>query len=369
MTNWLQISRVTKYDPSTKETPEGALAKTQAAKDDLAQRLGYSDFAEMVAQAVAGQTLIVGGLIRTSLLDADAVILAGSEYSGVVIDGTNGLVSTASVGGNTIQLKVNATEGISIYNGANKVFGVTTDGYVYSARLYNDQNPGSYLQIAPDDETTGATMLMMYQVSGGGTVPRKKMKFKTSGTVAAIIEAIVKEAGSDVDGVSSLSVRHGSAMFMCAGHLNEEQGYVRIRAGNSSGVANGLAYWYAGAGDKVEGMFRFGTNYADFNQFYVDNDGMKFQRYRAADDVYRVFNVPMMQSGTVTLNETSETTVTFPVSFPGTPRVILTPQTTTGGVIAGKVRSKSATEFKAITGGSAGTGSNAYDWIAIYGAG
>ena len=69
----------------------------------------------------------------------------GVSYAGVEIDATNGFVSTATIGGNTIQTKANATEGFSIYKGSDKVFGVDTDGRVFATSLSNIDNSTYYM--------------------------------------------------------------------------------------------------------------------------------------------------------------------------------------------------------------------------------
>lgn len=83
---------------------------------------------------------------------------------------------------------------------------------------------------------------------------------------------------------------------------------------------------------------------------------------------YRVHSDANIQirTGQCTLNTSSEVWVAFSSAFPGTPgAVMLTPQTTTSGVIAGKVRSKANTGFNAIIGGS-GFSNILFDYIAIY---
>ena len=72
-----------------------------------------------------------------------------------------------------------------------------------------------------------------------------------------------------------------------------------------------------------------------------------------------------IQCGSVTLNSSTEASVTFPQKFQGTPKIVLTPRTTTSGVIAPKVRSRSASGFAAIIGGSGFSGI-VCDWIAMY---
>lgn len=46
-----------------------------ASKDDIAKKLGYSSYADMVNKASAGNTIINGGYIRTSLIDADTLVV------------------------------------------------------------------------------------------------------------------------------------------------------------------------------------------------------------------------------------------------------------------------------------------------------
>ncbi len=50
-----------------------ANTKASAAEDALAQKLGYTDFADMAAQAAASKTIIDGGYIRTALIRAAAI--------------------------------------------------------------------------------------------------------------------------------------------------------------------------------------------------------------------------------------------------------------------------------------------------------
>lgn len=72
-----------------------------------------------------------------------------------------------------------------------------------------------------------------------------------------------------------------------------------------------------------------------------------------------------IQRGQVTLNSTSNVTVTFGTAFSGTPTIVITPQTVTSGVIAPKVNSKSSSQFAAVIGGT-GFSSIVCDWVAIY---
>lgn len=46
-----------------------------ASKDDIAKKLGYSSYADMVNKASAGNTIINGGYIRTSLIETDTLVV------------------------------------------------------------------------------------------------------------------------------------------------------------------------------------------------------------------------------------------------------------------------------------------------------
>ena len=45
-----------------------------SSKEDLAKKLGYANYSDMVSAATAGNTIIEGGHIRTSLIEADALV-------------------------------------------------------------------------------------------------------------------------------------------------------------------------------------------------------------------------------------------------------------------------------------------------------
>lgn len=45
-----------------------------SSKEDMAKKLGYASYADMVSAATAGNTIIEGGHIRTSLIEADALV-------------------------------------------------------------------------------------------------------------------------------------------------------------------------------------------------------------------------------------------------------------------------------------------------------
>ena len=74
-----------------------ANAALNAARNDVALRLGYANYADMVAAATAGNTIIDGGYIRTELIDTTDIVFSGTlsgatgTFSGKVhVDGLSG---------------------------------------------------------------------------------------------------------------------------------------------------------------------------------------------------------------------------------------------------------------------------------------
>jgi hypothetical protein len=59
-----------------------------AARDDIAFRLGYTDFADLVTKAEDGQTIISGGFIRTSLIEVDNLFAENILSQTAAITGT-----------------------------------------------------------------------------------------------------------------------------------------------------------------------------------------------------------------------------------------------------------------------------------------
>lgn len=66
-----------------------------ASKDDIAKKLGYSSYADMVNKAYAGNTIINGGYIRTSLIEADALVV--KTLNAVNAKGINTLVDKEGI--------------------------------------------------------------------------------------------------------------------------------------------------------------------------------------------------------------------------------------------------------------------------------
>ena len=241
-------------------------------------------------------------------------------YAGVKIDATNGFVSTATIGGNTIQTKANATEGFAIYNGTDKVFGVSTDGYAYANRLYDPDDESAYAQIGAVSGEAGRSALTLYQTVSGYTTHRERIRFKSYGTTAFAIQGIVKPAGTDVEGTSILSVEHGDSYLFLAD-------------------AFGMAYL-------KHGDLEIGV---DDPQIYVSSNGGTTK-----------FNVPFTDSGAGTSNATggADTSVSFNKTFSSAPKVVAN---SINGSYTCRIKSVSTTGFVLVISG----GSVTFNWIAI----
>lgn len=72
---------------------------------------------------VTGRVVI--GYYDDTIGDLDDVVVKQEvSYQGVVIDATNGFISTATIGGETTVVKLNSTDGLSFYNGTTYAGGV-----------------------------------------------------------------------------------------------------------------------------------------------------------------------------------------------------------------------------------------------------
>ncbi|WP_071145747.1 hypothetical protein [Bacteroides ihuae] len=79
--NWYKVekgSKATDWSPAPEDVNTAITTAQTAAvttsRNNLATSLGYADYSAMEAQAIAGNTIINGGMIRTSLINADAII-------------------------------------------------------------------------------------------------------------------------------------------------------------------------------------------------------------------------------------------------------------------------------------------------------
>lgn len=130
--------------------PQGFLDATamRNLQNDFATNLGYSSYDQMVSYATQGKTIINGGLIRTNLIDATAIVVnalaAGRITTGnlTVTDGAylggwqirNNAIYSRSVADAKIQLEISGTRFLRI----NQYGGAPTSGGFPLMEIRND---------------------------------------------------------------------------------------------------------------------------------------------------------------------------------------------------------------------------------------
>lgn len=141
---------------------------------------------------------------------------------------------------------------------------------------------------------------------------------------------------------------------------------------NSSDITNVNGTYFNRATSAGNGInfYRWDGNW---DTLYAIDGALRFQTNRGnstglgGNNIYHNGNFKI-ETGTVTLNSSTETSRTFAstTGFAGTPNVLLTPVTSTTGIITAKIRSVNSAGFTAIIGGSV-SGSIPFAYIAIYG--
>lgn len=152
-----------------------------ASKDDIAKKLGYSSYADMVNKASAGNTIINGGYIRTSLIETDTLVV--KTLNATNTDGISTLVNK---------------DGMKMTQGSNVLFKLTSNKATVGTTRYYAQmdlttvySDGSTLQgtLTPEslflrgktkstDKTLKTTLmyngLMIYDENGTGLTVNTK---------------------------------------------------------------------------------------------------------------------------------------------------------------------------------------------------
>jgi hypothetical protein len=92
---------VTGGDAATETYADGVASTAQTnaintARNNVATNLGYTDYADMVAKATAGQTIISGGFIRTSLIQVDNIFAVNASITATLTMGSGGKITGGS---------------------------------------------------------------------------------------------------------------------------------------------------------------------------------------------------------------------------------------------------------------------------------
>lgn len=203
-----------------------------SSKEDMAKKLGYASYADMVSAATAGNTIIEGGHIRTSLIEADALVV--KTLNATNVDGVSTLVNK---------------DGMKMTQGSNVLFKLTSNKSTVGTTRYYAQmdlttvySDGSTLQgaLTPEslflrgktkstDKTLKTTLmyngLMIYDENGTGlTVNTKGIQLTYCGRT---------QGGSNFCAVVHYAKCIFSAYITASGYLNR---FIGASIPNSSGT-------------------------------------------------------------------------------------------------------------------------------------
>lgn len=125
---------------------------------------------------------------------------------------------------------------------------------------------------------------------------------------------------------------------------------------NNSDIINANGIYFTDITDSAgEGINFVGATSGKWDTIYTDGGKLKFHPDRSLGgsfDGQIIYTSSNFRCGTCTLSSSSDTTINFTSAFNNVPTVMLTPLTSVSGVVAGKVKSVTASGFTAIIGGS-----------------
>ena len=125
---------------------------------------------------------------------------------------------------------------------------------------------------------------------------------------------------------------------------------------SNSDIVNVNSLYFSDVCDAEGEGIHFGRSNGNWDTLYSVNGVLKFHSNRTTADKqsgHVIYNSSNFRCGSCTLSSSADTTITFTSAFGGTPTVMLTPLTSSSGVIAAKVKSVNASGFTAMIGGSA----------------
>ncbi len=273
----------------------------------------------------------------------------GVSYAGVGIDATNGFVSTATIGGNTIKTKANATDGFSIYKGANKIFGVDTDGNLFSSRLSNAETPTAWSIVG--EITQGGTTrrgIFGYNSAYSSSDPGFMLLVPSYGGMTALVQNAETIAFSDAYTSPSVVSNH----------------YL-LSLGEANGYGSFLLGLYDGAGTYESGMdlhYNSSSGYWEFTldvgdvPLTIDDAGFRYD----SKPVWYQGNVDFdTGSGTSSSTAGGDTSVSFGKTFASAP--VVCANTTGANSYTCRIKSVSKTGFVLVVSGA----SIGFNWIAV----
>jgi hypothetical protein len=201
----------------------GLAAAETAAKEDMAKRLGYSGYSELVAAAVAGETIMSGGMIQTALIDAAAIVtseLIAQRLTAAMIEALDIVTS-----------KLTVTSGAKIGN-------FTIEGGWLKSTAAADQDVG-YIDMRNGNNRIAFGSDLIPSTAGGGAtltgiIRNGKMAGYEGETCALELEA-VGDINNKVRSIA-LIAKGGILARGCTSFVEELPG-LNVAIANSSGLA------------------------------------------------------------------------------------------------------------------------------------
>lgn len=193
-------------------------------------------------------TIEAGQITLTNTVNSKVGV--GVNYKGVTIDATNGFTSTATVGGKTIVTKANSIDGLLIYNGSTKVFGVDTSGRVFTQSISNLEDSSWYATMGVLG--TNEQGLVLYS----STTPKYLQITESNGGVL-FLDRNLKTRITLGANITSLHDINNTLRFYADGistQLMDSSGTQRFYAGSNSTIlidSSGIQRFSAGTSNTV----------------------------------------------------------------------------------------------------------------------
>lgn len=157
--------------PQGPQGPQGFLDATamRNLQNDFATKLGYSSYDQMASYATQGKTIINGGLIRTNLIDATAIVV-NALAAGRITTGNLTVTNGAQIGGWSIEgnsivtrnaasakiiVEPSGTRFLRINDSSSELMTLRADG-ITGIRIYTQDTTGKCLSMAAQ---TGGTAI------------------------------------------------------------------------------------------------------------------------------------------------------------------------------------------------------------------
>jgi hypothetical protein len=195
---------VTGGDAATETYADGVASTAQTnaintARNNVATNLGYTDYADMVAKATAGETIISGGFIRTSLIQVDNIFAVNASITATLSMGTNGVIKQVDNKWSLDNSGINLGAGQGSYDQATalrignriRIYGVDSANPDDDGAYFEMTETGQFMKFISQsnvvwDIASGSTMSINRALSVGSSVTANSLIVGTQTNKATI---------------------------------------------------------------------------------------------------------------------------------------------------------------------------------------